>query len=199
MAEPHRVRDALRASMTAWATLTVRDDQARVTLAPDLDVLAPQLDAIDPGWSLTWACDHPAPPIVRARLSVLGATREGLATAHTLPDAKLAALADLARAYGVTPTSDPIWVEYDPEDGANTSELETDTPAPRPAAERPLPPQPPRDPQMEKARRHIEDLLEQLKVAGKGGEAARILMRGYGETLEESRAIYKDLHALLKG
>ena len=133
MAEPHRVRDALRASMTAWATLTVRDDQARVTLAPDLDVLAPQLDAIDPGWSLTWACDHPAPPIVRARLSVLGAAREGLATGHTLQDAKLAALADLARSYGVTPTSDPVWVEYDPEDGANTSELETDTPTPRPA------------------------------------------------------------------
>ncbi|MBZ9714832.1 single-stranded DNA-binding protein [Deinococcus multiflagellatus] len=199
MAEPHRVRDALRASMTAWATLSVRGDQARVTLAPDLDVLAPQLDAIDPGWSLTWACDHPEPPIVRARLSVLGATREGLASAHTLADAKLAALAELARTYGVQPSSDPVWVEYDPEDGANTSELETETPAPRAASARPLPKEPPRDPQMDKARRHIEDLLEQLKVAGKGGDAARILMRGYGETVEESRAIYKELHALLKG
>ena len=51
---------------------------------------------------------------------------------------------------------------------------------------------------MDKARRHIEDLLEQLKVAGRGGDAARILMRGYGETLDESRAIYKELQALLK-
>ncbi|UBV42472.1 single-stranded DNA-binding protein [Deinococcus taeanensis] len=197
MAEPHRVRDALRSSMTAWATLTVRGDQAHVALAPDLDVLASQLDAIDPGWSLGWHCDHLDPPVVRARLSVLGATREGLATAHTLQDAKLAALADLARTYGVTPSSESLWVEYDPEDGANTSELETDAPAPRPLS-RPLPPEAPRDPQMEKARRHIEDLLEQLKVAGKGGDAARILMRGYGETLEESRAIYKELHSLLK-
>ncbi|WP_189066301.1 MULTISPECIES: single-stranded DNA-binding protein [Deinococcus] len=199
MAEPHRVRDALRASMTAWATLTVRDDQARVTLAPDLDVLAPHLDQIDPAWSLTWACDSVTPPVVRARLTVHGAAREGLATAHTLHDAKLAALAEMARSYGVRPTSDPVWVEYDPEDGANTTELETDTPAPADLPERPLPPAPPRDPQMEKARRHIEDLLEQLKVAGRGGEAARILMRGYGETLEESRAIYKELHAILKG
>lgn len=199
MADLHRVRDALRASMTAWATLDLRGDQARVALAPDLDVLAPQLDLLDPTWSLTWACDSVSPPVVRARLTVHGVVREGLAAAHSLPDAKRAALADLARTYGVRPTSDPVWVEYDPEDGANTTELETDTPAPTEAPERPLPPEPPRDPQMEKARRHIEDLLEQLKVAGRGGEAARILMRGYGETLEESRAIYKELHAILRG
>ncbi|MCD0163311.1 single-stranded DNA-binding protein, partial [Deinococcus sp. 6YEL10] len=48
MADLHRVRDALRASMTAWATLDLRGDQARVALAPDLDVLAPQLDLLDP-------------------------------------------------------------------------------------------------------------------------------------------------------
>ncbi|MBZ9752577.1 single-stranded DNA-binding protein [Deinococcus sp. HMF7620] len=199
MAEPSRVRDALRASMTAWATLSVRGDQARVTLTPDLAVLSAQLDAIDPGWSLTWACDHVTPPIVRARLGVLGATREGLATGHTLADAKLAALADLARSYGVQPSSEAVWVEYDPEDGANTAELEAETPAPQAPASRPLPKEPPRDPQMDKARRHIEDLLEQLKVAGRGGDAARILMRGYGETLDESRAIYKELQTLLKG
>ena len=199
MADLHRVRDALRASMTAWATLDLRGDQARVALAPDLDVLAPQLDLLDPAWSLTWACDSVTPPVVRARLTVQGVVREGLATAHSLPDAIRAALPDLARTYGVRPTSDPVWVEYDPEDGANTTELETDTPVPTETPERPLPPEPPRDPQMEKARRHIEDLLEQLKVAGRGGEAARILMRGYGETLEESRAIYKELHAILKG
>ena len=66
--------------------------------------------------------------------------------------------------------------------------------APRVSA---LPPEPPRDPQMEKARRHIDDLLEQLKAAGKGGEATRILMRGYGETVDESRALYKQLKAIL--
>ncbi|WP_295823644.1 single-stranded DNA-binding protein [uncultured Deinococcus sp.] len=198
MAELDRVREALRASMTAWATLDVRGDQARVIPAPDIDVLSAHLERLDPQWGLTWACDSVQPPVVRVRVTLYGTVREGLATAHTLNDAKLAALADAARTWGVSTAGEPTWVEYDPEDGANTTDLDADAPLPASPAARPLPPEPPRDPQMDKARRHIEDLLEQLKVAGRGGEAARILMRGYGETLEESRAIYKELQALLK-
>ncbi|EYB69523.1 hypothetical protein DEIPH_ctg004orf0026 [Deinococcus phoenicis] len=200
MADPDRIREALRASLTAWAVAEVRGDQARVTLSPAPEALALHLERVDPGWSLTWACDSVAPPVVRARLDVLGATREGVGTGHTLQDAKLRALADAARFFGV-PAPEARWVEYDPEDGPNTAELDAEAegvaaPAVRPT---PLPPEPPRDPQMDKARRHIEDLLEQLKAAGKGGEATRVLLRGYGETVEESRAIYKELQAILKG
>ncbi len=185
--------------MTAWATLEVRGDQARVNPAPDLDTLAAHLERVDDAWGIEWACDSVQPFVVRAKLTVSGMTREGLASAPTLGDAKLAALAEVARVYGVSPTGEGHWVEYDPDDGPNTTHLDEDAePAPPPRA-MPLPPEPPRDPQMEKARRHIEDLLEQLKAAGKGGEAARILMRGYGETLDESRTIYKELQAILKG
>ena len=112
------------------------------------------------------------------------------------------ALADAARLYGVSAASGEItWVEFDPEEGANTTDLEAEldpdavTPAAPVAATRL--PEPPRDPQMDKARRHIDELLEQLKAAGKGGEATRILMRGYGETVDESRALYKQLKAIL--
>jgi hypothetical protein len=185
--------------MTAWATLEVRGDQARVIPVPDPDALAAHLERLDPQWELAWACDSVQPPVVRARLTLHGTAREGLASAHTLQDAKLAALADAARTYGVAPAGDSTWVEYDADDGANTTDLDAEAPLPAAPAPRPTPPEPPRDPQMEKARRHIEDLLEQLKVAGRGGDAARILMRGYGETLDESRTIYKELQALLKG
>ena len=51
---------------------------------------------------------------------------------------------------------------------------------------------------MEKARDHINDLLEQLRALGRGKEATRFVMRGYGETVEESRAIYKEIQAVLK-
>lgn len=199
MVDLERVREALRASMTAWATLEVRGDQARVTPAPDLDSLAAHLERVDTGWGIAWACDSVQPFVVRAKLTVTGTSREGMASAPTLNDAKLAALAEVARVYGVSPATEGHWVEYDPDDGPNTTHLDEDaepSPPPRPVT---LPPEPPRDPQMEKARRHIEDLLEQLKAAGKGGDAARILMRGYGETLDESRKIYKELQALLKG
>ncbi|MEW6420824.1 MAG: single-stranded DNA-binding protein [Deinococcota bacterium] len=201
MPDLDRVREALQAAMTAWAAAEVRGDQARVTLSPAPDALAVHLERVDPGWALTWACESVSPPVVRARLSVLGAVREGLASGHTLQDAKLRALADAARFFGVALPTEAQWVEYDPEEGPNTADLvaEAESAAPpvvHPALRRA---EPPRDPQMEKARRHIEDLLEQLKAAGKGGEATRVLLRGYGETLEESRAIYKELQAILKG
>lgn len=201
MADLDRVREALRASLSAWAVAEVRGDQARVTLSPSPDALAQQLGGVDPAWSLGWSCDHVAPPVVRARLSVLGMTREGLAAGPTLQDAKLRALADAVRFFGVALPTEAQWVEYDPEEGANTSDLDAETEAAASPARRaaPLPPEPPRDPQMDKARRHIEDLLEQLKAAGKSGEATRVLLRGYGESVEESRAIYKELQAILRG
>lgn len=201
MADPHSIREALRAALTAWAVAEVRGDQARVTLAPDPDTLAAHLDPVDGSWSLGWACESVQPPVVRARLTVGGATREGLAGGHTLADAKLRALADAARFFGVPTPAEGQWVEYDPEDGPNTSDLDAEvgeTPAQRAPAQLP---EPPRDPQMDKARRHIEELMEQLKAAGKGLEAAQAISRtgGYGETVQESRAIYKELQAILKG
>jgi hypothetical protein len=203
MADLDRVREALRASMTAWATLEVRGDQARVIPSPDLDSLVAHLEQADPGWSVGWSCDATSPYVVHVRLDAGGVSRGGLGSGPTLHDARLAALADAARLYGVGTGGEGHWVEYDPEDGPNTADLDADlgedggaAPAPRPAA---LPPEPPRDPQMDKARRHIEDLIDQLKAAGKSGEATRVLLRGYGETLEESRAIYKELQAILRG
>ncbi|BDP42667.1 hypothetical protein DAETH_26360 [Deinococcus aetherius] len=199
MADPNLIREALRATLTAWAVAEVRGDQARVTLAPDPDALASHLDPVDPAWSLSWACESVQPPVVRARLTVGGAAREGMSGGHTLGDAKLRALADAARFFGVPAPAEGQWVEYDPEDGPNTSDLDAEVGATATRRAPALPPEPPRDPQMDKARRHIEDLLEQLKAAGKGGEATRVLLRGYGETVQESRAIYKELQAILKG
>ncbi|SMB88786.1 single-stranded DNA-binding protein [Deinococcus hopiensis] len=201
MADLDRAREALRASLTAWAVAEVRAGQARVTLVPAPDALALHLERVDAGWALSWACDSVTPPVVRARLTVCGVTREGLATGHTLNDARLCALADAAHFFGLPLPEEAQWVEYDPEDGANTADLDAETErAAAPSAQAvALLPEPPRDPQMDKARRHIEDLLEQLKAAGKGGDATRVLLRGYGETVEESRGIYKELQAILKG
>ncbi len=91
-------------------------------------------------------------------------------------------------------------MDYDPEEGANLSELGLDDAEPLSPTQselpRPLPPQVPLDPQLSKARAHIDTLMEQLREAGKGREATKLLLRGYGETVEESRDIYKELQAL---
>ena len=190
---PSALRETLRGLLSAWAVAEVRGDQARVLPAPNLDALDARLSALDPQWSLSWNCDAASPPLIRARLSVGGAVREGLSGGHTLEDAKKLALADAFRYFGVASAGESPWVEYDPDDGANTAEL--DGAAPVAATPRPLP-ETPRDPQMDKARAHIDTLLEQLRNEGKGGAAMKLLLRGYGETLDESRAIYKELQAL---
>jgi hypothetical protein len=198
MSDPAAVREALRAALSAWAVAEVRGDQARVLPVPDLDALDARLGAADPAWSLSWKVESLNPPVVRAVLGLGGAVREGLSGGHSLDDARKLALADAFRFYGVASAGEAPWVEYDPDDGPNVSELSAGEPegAPRPGPARPLPPQIPLDPQLSKARAHIDTLLEQLREGGRGKEAMKIVLRGYGETVEESRAIYKELQAL---
>ncbi|GGJ86830.1 single-stranded DNA-binding protein [Deinococcus aquiradiocola] len=188
----------MRASLTDWATLRVEGDRALVLPAPDLDTLSAGLDqALQGAWGLRYAVEQVQPPVVRASLQLGAWTRDGLGEGHTLHDARRLALADAMRAHGVPATPEGQWVEYDPEEGPNTHELEPEpAPAPHPEAA-PLPPAPPRDPQLERARTHIDDLLETLRAAGMGAQAARVLSRrGYGNTVEESREVYKELKAL---
>ena len=202
MPDPVTVREALRALLNAWAVTEVRGDQARVLPVPDLDALDARLSAADPTWSLSWAVESLNPPLIRARLSLGGAVREGLSGGHTFDDARKLALADAFRFYGVASTGEAPWVEYDPDDGPNVSELMAELSAGQPGGAsqpgpvRPLPPQVPLDPQLSKARAHIDTLMEQLRSSGKGKEAMKLLLRGYGETVDESRAIYKELQAL---
>ncbi len=199
-ADKAALKAALRAALTSWAVTEVRGNQARVLPAPDLEMLEAHLSAADAAWTLAWACDSVVPPVVRARLGLGGVVREGLSAGPTLDDAKKLALADAFRYFGVAASGEAPWVEYDADEGANVSELNQDGAEPLSSTQaetpRPLPPQVPLDPQLSKARAHIDTLMEQLREAGKGGEATRLLLRGYGETVEESRAIYKELQAI---
>ncbi|ULH15337.1 single-stranded DNA-binding protein [Deinococcus sp. KNUC1210] len=196
------LKDALRASLVGWATVRVQDERALVLPAPDLDQLYAGLEGLlGAAWSLRYAVDQVSPAVVRATLRLGGAggpEREGLGQGHTLQDARLLALADVCRAYGAAPDQEGQWVEYDPEEGPNTAELEPQQPpsVQGAASGRPLP-ELVRDPQLERARKHIDDLLEGLKSGGLGKQAAQVLARrGYGNTVEESREVYKELKAL---
>lgn len=203
----------MRASLTGWATVQVQGERALVVPAPDLDALYAGLErALEGHWAIHYSVDHIQPPVVRASLYLgqsgpdetapgvprSGRVREGLGQGHTLQDSRLLALADALRAYGIAPaSSEGQWVEYDPEEGANIHELEPEQPAPIAGAPASLPSAPPRDPQLERARKHIDDLLEGLREEGLGAQAARVLSsRGYGNTVEESREVYKELKAL---
>ncbi len=190
-------RHVLQAALSDWAVAEVRGEQARVVSAPLLDQLAPLLSNLKEPWSLGWACDAQRPYLVRARLQVGSESREGLAEAPDLEEARRLALADALQFFGVT--LQEHWVDYDPEDGPNTTELVITEALPAttlPVADTTAT----TDPQMEKARDHIDRLVETLRDAGLGKKAAVVVARhgGYGNSVEESRAIYKELQSLQK-
>ena len=197
--KPEAVREVLRASLLDWAVLRVQEDRALVLPAPDLDALYSGLERVlDGEWSLGYAVDHIQPPVVRARLQLGSRVREGLGQGHTLGDARLLALTDALRACGVAPANlEGQWVDYDPEEGVNVHELEPEAVGPAPRGTPAATVAQPTDPQLERARKHIDELLDGLREAGLGAQVARVLARrGYGNTLEESREVYKELKAL---
>ena len=198
-ADLEAARELLRQQEPHWAVIEVRGEQARVAAALALPALYAALQSsLGETWGLGWGVEASAPYLVRCRLRLLGEDREALATAPALADAQALAAAEAARAWGLMPEAPGAhWVEYDPEEGPNTAELEApEGPAPSPSAPRPEP-ETVLDPQLVRARQHIDDLLEGLKAAGLGGQAARVLARrGYGNTLEESREVYRELKTL---
>lgn len=224
MADYPRVREAFRASMTAWATLEVKHDQARVIAAPDFILLSHKLTQLDATWQIAWFCESVQPFIVRANLRVCGIERGGLASGLSLADAKAAALADIAQSYSIASTHEGHWVAYTPEDGPDIGELEALALAAAQAAPNmandvtasdiisqynPYNPynehsehnqygQQQPDQQMQKAKMHIDQLVDKLNSLGKGEQAARIVLAGYGDNLDECRRRYKELSNLLK-
>lgn len=199
-ADLEAVRDLLQREEPQWAVTELKGEQARVVAAPHLAGLYRALDShFHEGWGIGWAVDSAAPPVVRCRLELLGSAREGLASAPSLADAQVLAAAEAARAWGLwAAAQEGHWVEYDPEEGPNTAELSGPPPATGQSPQRAaLPPEPDMDPQLLKARKHIDELLETLKAAGLGGKAARVLARrGYGHTVDESREVYRELKAI---
>lgn len=201
--QPHvHLSAALQAALSDWAVAEVSGEQARMVSVPSLAHFGAVLDRLGQPWSLGWACDAQGPYMVRARLQLAEQSREGMAQHAQWQEARRLALAEALHLFGV-PLQEH-WVEYTPEDGPNTAEL----PDLGAAASLSAPtlggvsdvPQAAPDPQMEKARAHIDRLMESLREAGLGAQTLAIITRhgGYGKNVEESRAIYKELQALQK-
>ncbi|GAB5601959.1 Rad52/Rad22 family DNA repair protein [Thermus sp. FJN-A] len=130
---------------------------------------------------------------VRCRLTVLGVSKEDVGEGDSLKAAFSDALKRAAVKFGVGRylyRLEKQWVDYDAERGRFT---------------------PPKLPEPEggeaqeegkpEAYRLIDQLMERLKEKGMGKEAARIVTKygGYGRTPEETKRLYGELRALLKG
>lgn len=132
---------------------------------------------------------------VKCRLTVLGVSKEDVGEGDSLKAAFSDALKRAAVKFGVGRylyRLERQWVDYDPERGRFTPPRLPEgegAEASSPEEEKP------------EAYRLIDQLLERLREKGLGKEAAKVIARygGYGKNPEETRRLYGELRALLKG
>lgn len=198
-------------SALTWRVKELSDDGLRAGLRPLLQESAinQRLDAVlgAKGWSNSFA------PLGEAALSCsltlhleVSVTKAAVASlGHNSAEACAEeALANAAERLGMRPPLDAsqrIWVDYDPESRVPLYEPDLGavmTPAAEAAAELTLaePSTPAEKPAGQQA---IDRLVERLRAAGRGLEAAKLLVDygGYGTDPDAARELYAKLRALL--
>jgi len=133
---------------------------------------------------------------VKCRLTIRGVTKEDVGEGDSLKAAFSDALKRAAVKFGVGRylyRLEKQWVDYDPEKGRFTP--------PRLPEGEGAPEATPPEEEKPEAYRLIDQLMERLKEKGLGKEAAKIVTKygGYGKTPEETKRLYGELRALLKG
>jgi len=202
-----------------WRVEALSQDQKWALVAPYLDARA-VLDRLDEvvgthGWQdsyevLAKTGDSYA---VKCRLVVMDVSKEEVGEGDSYKAAFSDALGRAAVKFGVGRFLygvDKQWVDHDPETGkfdppevdlhlTPYRSLAAHTPPPHPEAHKLSPPstvEAKPEPQ-----ELIDRLIERLKISGLGKQAAQIVVKygGYGKHPDETRKLYGELRALLKG
>jgi len=206
----------------AWNVVELQPDGDRARLEPAWapDLVRARLDeqlGLD-GWS--YALSAAGASGVVCSLTIQGVTRSAAAGAAggATPLEALAelAFARCARQFGIAPAvavaDDSYWVDFDAESnepvyfpepvpaaaGAAPAAPRQAAAAPEaPGAESPGADAPARQDASSEALAMIERLVDRLKAEGLGKEAAQLVARHHGRTVEEARELYSRLRALL--
>lgn len=203
-----------------WRIEALSKDKRRALVVPYVDAWA-VLDRLDEvvgihGWQDTYevlhtptnAAGHYA---VKCRLTVMDIAKEDVGEGDSFKSAFADALQRTAFKFGVGRflyRLEKQWVDHDPETGKfNPPQLHVEAGVHRNlASEVPSPPEarPENTPSplaKPEPQELIDRLIERLKEAGLGKQAAQIVMKygGYGKHPDETRKLYGELRALLKG
>ncbi|GIW34911.1 Rad52/Rad22 family DNA repair protein [Meiothermus sp.] len=203
-----------------WQVEALSKDKRRALVAPYADARA-VLDRLDEvvgihGWQDTYevlhvptdAAGHYA---VKCRLTVMDISKEDVGEGESFKAAFADALLRTAIKFGVGRHlyRQKQWVDHDPETGKfnppqahleaavhRSRDAEVASPPIARPENTPAPPEAKPEPQ-----ELIDRLIERLKEAGLGKQAAQIVMKygGYGKHPDETRKLYGELRALLKG
>ncbi len=205
----------------AWRVEALSKDKRRALVAPYLDAQA-VLDRLDEvvgvhGWQDTYEVLHTPTSAaghyaVKCRLTVMDISKEDVGEGDSFKAAFADALLRTAIKFGLGRHLyhlEKQWVDHDPETGKfNPPQVHVEAGVHRSlASEVPSPPEvrPENTPSSPEAKPEpqelIDRLIERLKEAGLGKQAAQIVMKygGYGKHPDETRKLYGELRALLKG
>ncbi|MCX7601013.1 MAG: Rad52/Rad22 family DNA repair protein [Meiothermus sp.] len=198
-----------------WRVEELSKDKKRALVVPSVNVEA-VLDRLDEvagphGWQDTYEVLHtPAHAgglyAVKCRLTVMDVAKEDVGEGESLKAAFADALQRAAAKFGVGRylLGQEQWVDHDPETGpTHPPQVQLGR------AHKKVPPQAPTRPEASptpleakpEPQELIDRLIERLREAGLGKQAAQIVMKygGYGKHLDETRKLYGELRALLKG
>ncbi len=189
-----------------WRVEALSKDKRKALVVPLVNhsALLDRLDEVlgPQGWQDSYEVLQAQPNLyaVKCRLTILDTSKEDLGEGSSLKAAFAEALVRAAGKFGIGRHHAQLeqqWVDYDPSTGQFTP----------PSAEAPAqPPQPsphkhsPSNEGKPEPQELIDRLLERLKQAGLGKQAAQIVVKygGYGKHPEETRKLYGELRALLK-
>jgi hypothetical protein len=203
-----------------WRVEALSKDKRRALVIPFVDASA-VLDRLDEvvgtqGWQDSYQVLHMPPPetggnyAVKCRLTVMDVSKEDVGEGDSLKAAFSDALMRAAVKFGVGRLLcrlEKQWVDHDPDTGKfNPPQVELGVPMYSPSKHPASPSEasahtPPPAEAKPEPQELIDRLIERLKEAGLGKQAAQIVTKygGYGKYPDETRKLYGELRALLKG
>jgi len=227
----NKLAEPFPAGEVQWRVEALSKDKRRALVVPYVDArtVLDRLDEVlgPSGWADSYELleARDANYAVRCRLTVLDTAKEDVGEGDSLKAAFSDALKRAAVKFGIGRylyRLDKQWVDHDPDSGrfkipelnwgepkplleGSRPDLKRAEPAPLAEPPRPLPPEAVEGAEGEPAKPEpqelIDRLMERLKEAGLGKQAALIVNKysGYGKTPDETRRLYGELRALLKG
>jgi len=193
-----------------WRVEALSKDKRKALMVPYIShrALMDRLDEVVgvEGWQDSYeVLQTQAPPdgsyAVKCRLRIMDVCKEDVGEGDSFKAAFAEAFLRAAAKFGAGRSLllEPQWVEHNPSEPSQAKLAGTVNAYNQPAVETPAEhPEPSVRPGLQEL---IDRLLERLKHAGLGKQAALIVMKygGYGKHPEETRKLYGELRALLKG
>lgn len=204
----HKLAEPFALGEVSWRVESLSKDKREALVVPvvELETVLERLDDVlgVQGWQDSYEVIASGVDIamVKCRLNIGGIGKEDVGEGENLKAAFADALKRAALKFGVGRylLGEQHWVAHDPETGGFSDPTAEETAASSPSNPE-AEPTSVADPPKPEPQELIDRLIERLKENGLGKQAALIVTKygGYGKNTDDTRKLYSELRALLKG